>query len=104
MSLYVVMFGVVTYYVIPFAVISANFGLFFTVLNCVCASSVIGMVFIMSVALPAMQRLLLHVILLCKPRDKQLGSIILNRLESGKARNLKISLMITSLLGFLVVT
>lgn len=104
MSLYAIMFGAVTYYVIPLSVIHENFGLFFTVLNCVLISSVIGMVFMMSIALPAMQRLFLHVILLCKPGDKQLGAIILNRLESGKARNMKISLMITVSLGFLVLT
>ncbi len=54
MSFYAVLFGAVTYYVIPLSVINENFGLFFIVLNCVLISSVVGMVLIMTIALPVM--------------------------------------------------
>jgi hypothetical protein len=103
MSVYIILFGILTYYVIPMSILKGNTGLFFAVLNGVLISSVIGMVFIMAIVLPIMQRFVLWLILICKPSDKPIGVIVRRRLESSKDRNSKISLLITCLLGFLVV-
>ena len=52
-GLYLVGFGVTTYYFLPFSILTSDYGLFFTVLNLVMISLLIGIVFILAVILPA---------------------------------------------------
>ena len=76
--------------------------MFFTVTNLVMCSLLLGIVFILAILLPSWQKAVLWLILLCRPGDKALRPIILNRLESCKVRNMKISLMVTCSIAFLL--
>ena len=52
-GLYLIGFGVATYYFLPLSILIENYGLFFSVLNLVLVSLLIGIVFILAVILPA---------------------------------------------------
>ena len=51
MSLYLIMFGFCTYYVIPAALMNQNFGVFFFVMNFVLTGILIGMILIVVIVL-----------------------------------------------------
>ena len=102
MSLYLCAFGAITYFVIPLSIILGNFGVLFMTMNFILLSVVLGAICLFTIILPAMQRGVLQLLLICRPSDRVLSVIIYNRLESGKERNLKIALLVTCSIGFIV--
>lgn len=102
-GLYLIAFGIVTYYFIPLAVITSDQGLLFLVLNLVMTSLLLGLVFLISLVAPACQRAFLECMLgLCCRKDRPLGPVLRKRLESAKDRNMKIALMITCSVCFIL--
>ena len=95
-AIYLCTFGIVTYYFIPMALLTDNKGLFFLILNLVMTSLLLGLVFLVAIVLPACQRAILSCLLCMCKKDRPLWSIVRNRLESGRDRNTKIALMVTS--------
>lgn len=84
-----------TYYFIPLALLQSNHGLFFLILNLVMTSLLLGLVALISIFLPFLQNGVLSLLLCICRKDRQIGPIIRNRLESGRDRNMKIALMVT---------
>ena len=85
----------VTYYFIPLALLQSNHGLFFLILNLVMISLLFGLVGLISIFLPTFQNGVLTFLLCLCRKDRAIGPIIRNRLESGRDRNMKIALMVT---------
>lgn len=102
MSLYLCAFGAITYFIIPLSILLSNFGVLFMTMNFILLSVVLGAICLFTIILPAMQRGVLQLLLICRPSDRVLSVIIYNRLESGKERNLKIALLVTCSIGFIV--
>lgn len=65
-------------------------------------SILVGTILILIIIWPSAQKCMLRALLCCRPSDKKLQGIIINRMDSGRQRNLKISLMITCSIGFLI--
>ena len=103
-SMYFLVFGLVTYYFIPLSLLKMHESFFLVLMLMILMSILVGMVFILTMIWPSMQKILLKAMLCCRPKDLPLHGIIVNRMDSGKHRNLKIALMITCSIGFLILT
>ena len=103
-SLYFLGFGLITYYFIPWALFNMKQSLFLIMMLMILMSILLGTVLILTIVWPSMQKLMLRAMLCCRPSDKPLHGIIVNRMDSGKHRNLKIALMITCSISFLILT
>ena len=90
-----------TYYFIPLTLLKGQFGTFLLIAILLLTSVLCGLVLITTLALPYMQRGVIWLIMCLSPSDRPLNKIIVNRLESGQARNLKIALMVSCSIGFL---
>lgn len=101
-SVFLLCFGLVTYYVIPLAMISLNMTLFFFTMNVILTGIMLGIVFVSAIAMEPLQKIILSCLLCCKPKDRLLAPIIKRRFEAGSSKNLKIAIMVTFSIAFLI--
>ena len=94
--------GFLVYVFIPASLIRNDMAVFFLIMNLILISIAIGMTFIATVILPSMQSLVLRLIMCLNPWDRCIEGITKKRLESMQSRNVKISLMITGAISFLM--
>ena len=102
-ALFLIFFGLLTHYFIPFSLLFDNFGMFFFVMNFILTCLGAGMVLVSIMILFSMQKAILEIILCtCCRKDRGLKSLIITRMEAGQNRNNKIALMVTASIGFLI--
>ena len=102
MSLYFITFGFLTYYVVPSSIMNGNFGVFFFVLNLILTSICIGMTLISVAIMHNLQKAILSLLLFFKRGDRNLKVIVAKRLDSSKPQNMKIGIMVTVCIAFLM--
>ena len=102
MSLFLVLFGLMTYYLVPSALLNMEYGVFFFVMNFVLTGLCIGMVLVAVILMHKLQLGILKVLLCCRKSDQKLAMIIERRLESGRTQNTKVTLMMTASIAFLI--
>ena len=84
MGLFLIMFGFITYYLVPLALLFNQFGLFFFVMNFILTALSIGLVLMAVISMNMLQKLILNLLLCCcKRKDRVLKPIIERRLDSG---------------------
>jgi len=84
-------FGFIVYYLVPYAIYSSEYGLFFGIFNLVVMGEIlVGGTLFFSTIQPYIQINFFRLLILIKRSDARLKPIIINRLESGKIRNQKI--------------
>ena len=103
MSLFLLLFGFLTYYAVPVALINEKFGVFFFVMNFILTSLSIGMVMLAVISMHSFQKAILRCLLFCRRSDRKLAPIIENRLDAGRGRNTQIGIMITASIAFLII-
>ena len=87
LSIFLILFGFLTYYLIPLALLFENFGIFFFTMNLILTGLSAGIVLLAVVSMPYIQEWILKAMLCCRRKDRLLTPIILNRLESGRSKN-----------------
>ena len=102
MSLYFITFGFLTYYVVPSSIMNGNFGVFFFVLNLILTGICIGMTLISVAIMHNLQKAILSMLLFFKRGDRNLKVIVDKRLDSSKPQNMKIAIMVTVCIAFLM--
>ena len=83
LGIFLVVFGVCTYYLIPLSLLYSNFGLFFFVMNTILTGLSVGMILLAVITMLSFQKGVLQCILCCRPKDRVLAPLIVRRLESG---------------------
>ena len=94
--------GFVVYVFIPAALIRQNMTMFFLILNLILVLITVGLTFVATIVLPPLQIAILKLIMFLNGGNRCLESITRKRLESMRSRNVKISLMITGAISFLM--
>mmetsp|Transcript_6434 Transcript_6434/g.8612 ORF Transcript_6434/g.8612 Transcript_6434/m.8612 type:complete len:229 (+) Transcript_6434:1687-2373(+) len=102
MSLFLILFGLMTYYIVPSALLNSQFGVFFFVMNFVLTGLCIGFVLMAVIIMHTLQKGILRCLLCCRPNEKKLGAIIEKRLETARGSNIKIAIMVTVSIAFLI--
>ena len=69
MALYLLCFGFMTYYIIPYAFLFNEYGIVFFVMNFILQIKVIGMSLLCSLILPRLSIGTLHVLMCCRKKD-----------------------------------
>ena len=75
-------FGFVVYYFIPMALFYQRMGLFFLIILSVKFLMIVGMTFIAMEILPYLEKVIVWLIFILRPRDRKLKSIVLKNLKS----------------------
>lgn len=101
-SVFLICFGLMTYYLIPLSMISMNMTLFFFVMNLILTGIMLGLVFVSAIVMGPLQKIILSCLLCCRPKDRLLSPIIERRFEAGSTKNLKIAIMVTFSIAFLI--
>ena len=94
--------GFVVYVFIPGSLITNHMTVFFLILNLVLILIALGLTFIATIILPPLQIVVLKLIMFVSRKNRCLEVITRKRLESMKSRNVKISIMITGAISFLM--
>ena len=102
MSLFLITFGFMTYYLIPWAILNGQFGIFFFVMNFFLTAICVGLTLIAVIGMHTLQKGILKVLLCCRRNDRKLAPIIEKRLEASRVQNTKIALMVTVSIAFLM--
>ena len=84
LGIFLVTFGFLTYYLIPFALIIESWGLFFFIMNGILTLLTIASITLFMLIIPTIQQAVLRCLLFLRPRDKAIGHIVRKRLESGQ--------------------
>ena len=72
MAVFLICFGLMTYYVVPHSLLHGHFGVFFFVMNFVLTGMCVGMVLIAVICMHKLQLFILRLLLCCKKDDKRL--------------------------------
>lgn len=103
LAIFLILFGICTYYMIPFSLLFENFGLFFFVMNAILTGISVGIVVLSVLIIHHLQQGVLSCLLFtCCRGDRNLAPIISKRMESGQSKNTKISVMVTGSISFLI--
>lgn len=100
LSVTMVVFGFVIYYLVPYCLIFENIPLFLTILNCILLGMVVGSAMIAVLIQPAFEKLTLK--LLLWGNDRKLGVLVRKSLSGHRTRNQKTALMFTISLAFII--
>lgn len=95
-------FGFVVYYFIPSSLLNVDFDMFFFLILIILFIMVLGMALITQSFVNPLEKIILALIILCRPGDRKLKSIITKNMRSHKIRNMKTSLMFTMTICFLM--
>lgn len=98
-----VVLGIISYYLAPYAIVYNNNQLFLLIMNAILILLVMGYAFFSNIGQPVLERLILKIIVRIFYRpDRILESVIIKNFESHKKRNTKTAIMFTIALSFLI--
>jgi len=97
-----IVIGLISYYLAPYALIYQNFSLFFFLLNLILMLMLIGLTLLINLVQPYFERLINAIIFLCNKNDKPLQALISKNFDAHRKRNQKTALMFSIALAFLI--
>lgn len=97
-----IIMGFGTYYLAPLAFFINDFSLFLFLLNLLLIIMIIGMIFMLQLVTPYLEKLLLEIIMLIARKDRNVKFIIHKNLEGHFIRNQKTSIMFMIALSFTI--
>lgn len=101
-SLIMICVGFTTYYLAPLSYFSKNYKLFSSIMNIILILMIIGMIFMLQLIAPYLERFFLNIILLIAYKDRNLKFMIYKNLEGHRKRNKKTSIMFMIALSFVI--
>ncbi|KAH3764102.1 permease family protein [Pelomyxa schiedti] len=101
LSLIIVCFGFVTYYLIPYAFTFSNYTMFFTILVGILLGFLFGMSMISQVIQPWLERLLV-LLLVWGTKKGAMMHLVNKNLAGHSRRNIKTAVMVTTALAFII--
>lgn len=91
-----------TYYLVPFALLNNEFGIFFFAMNSILIVICVGMSLVSVLITYKLQKGILGLLLCCRKKDNVLRTIIEKRLETSQVHNTKIALTVTASIAFII--
>ena len=101
-SLVLLIIGFSTYYLAPLSYILLKPGLFILIMMLILLTMLLGMIILVQLLVPSLEKLILEVIMIFAYKDRNIKMIVLKNLEGHQKRNKKVSLMFMIALGFII--
>lgn len=101
-SLIMIIMGFGTYYMAPLAFLTQNYGFFLFLLNVLLIIMIIGMVFMLQIIVPYIERIFLEILMMIFRFDRNIKFIVIKNLEGHYIRNQKTSIMFMISLSFII--
>ena len=103
-ALFLLIFGFGTYYWVPLALLNEQFGMFIGLMLAVSMVLLLGQVFLWSIITEPLQQAVSKFLTCCCGSDKSLLPILSKRISAGFGSNIKISIMITFSVSYLIMS
>lgn len=101
-SLILIIIGFLTYYLAPMSFLAMDFSRFLFILNSILIMMIIGLILIMQIFVPSIQKFFLKILMIFFKKDRNLEFIISKNLDGHYRRNQKSSIMFMIALGFII--
>jgi ABC-type antimicrobial peptide transport system permease subunit len=101
-SIILIILGFITYYLAPMAFLKSDFSTFLFILNSILIMMIIGMILLMQIFVPKIQKFILNIIIFIFSFDKNLKFLISKNLDGHFVRNQKSSVMFMIALSFVI--
>jgi ABC-type antimicrobial peptide transport system permease subunit len=101
-SIILIVLGFITYYLAPMAFLKSDFSTFLFILNSILIMMIIGMILLMQIFVPKIQKFILNIIMFIFSFDKNLKFVISKNLDGHFTRNQKSSVMFMIALSFVI--
>lgn len=101
-SIVIIVIGFATYYIAPLSFLLMDPGIFVFIMTMILIVMLIGLIIIIQLFIPQLQKLVLNIIMLFAYKDKNLHFIVKKNLEGHQKRNQKVSIMFMIALGFII--
>jgi ABC-type antimicrobial peptide transport system permease subunit len=101
-SLILIILGFLTYYVAPLSFLNMDFSTFLFILNAILIMMIIGLILLMQIFVPKIQKWILNILMLLCRKDKNLKFVIEKNLDGHFSRNQKSSIMFMIALSFVI--
>ena len=101
-SLVMIIMGFSTYYLAPLCFLLSNYTMFLFILNTILIFMIIGLILVMQIIVPYLEKAILYIIMLVIRSDRNIKFVVLKNLEGHSRRNSKTSIMFMIALSFVI--
>ena len=101
-SITLIVIGILTYYVVPFSFYQNNLSIFLFVMICILISMLLGLIMLSLILVPSFQKIILKIIQYFFVKDRKFHLMISRNLDGHKRRNMQISIMLITAIGFVI--
>jgi ABC-type antimicrobial peptide transport system permease subunit len=101
-AILLVVMGFATYYIAPLSFLLFDMSIFIFLLNLILIVMILGLIFVLQMFIPYMQRAVLELIMLIFWGDRNVKFVVIKNLEGHSKRNQKTSIMFMIALSFVI--
>lgn len=101
-SIVIIAIGFSTYYVAPLSFLLMDPSIFVFIMIMILIVMLLGLVILIQLFIPALQRLVLRVLIFIAYKDRNIHFLVKKNLEGHQSRNKKVSIMFMMALGFII--
>lgn len=101
-SIILIVLGFLTYYVAPLSFLNMDFSTFLFILNAILIMMIIGLILLMQIFVPKIQKWILDLLMILFRKDKNLKFVVAKNLDGHFSRNQKSSIMFMIALSFVI--
>ena len=101
-SLVMIVMGFSTYYLAPMCFLLSNYSMFLFILNVILIVMIIGLILVMQLIVPKLEKIVLHLIMCLIRKDRNIKFVVMKNLQGHSRRNTKTSIMFMISLSFVI--